>query len=98
MSTFTTIGLTDRGIPSFQGKPAVTHRSTFFGNPNESPTHVDVHLGSATLERQFGARVNLRNSTLVASYDKFYRNIFPRAVNAAGTLDSLFGIQHSHAT
>ena len=83
--------VTDRGIPSFQGKPAVTHRSTFFGNPDESPTHADVNLGSAVVERQLGARLNLRNSTLFGAYDKFYQNVFPGAVNATGTLVSLSG-------
>ena len=83
--------VTDRGIPSFQGRPAVTHRSTFFGNPNESPTHADVHLGSATVERQLGATLNIRNSTLFGAYDKFYQNVFPGAVNATGTLVSLSG-------
>ena len=87
--------LTDRGIPSFQGKPAVTHRSTFFGNPNESPTHADVNLGSVSVERQLGARLNLRNSTLLAAYDKFYQNVFPGAVNAAGTLVNLSGYNNA---
>jgi catecholate siderophore receptor len=82
--------LTDRGIPSYQGKPAVTHRSTFFGNPNESPTHADVNLGSAAIERQEG-RLNLRNTTLFGAYDKFYQNVFPGAVNANATLVNLSG-------
>jgi catecholate siderophore receptor len=83
--------LTDRGVPSYQGRPAVTHRSTFFGNPDESPTHTDVHLGSAIVERQLGARLNIRNSTLFGAYDKFYQNVFPGAVNATATLVSLSG-------
>jgi len=83
--------LTDRGIPSYQGRPAVTHRSTFFGNPNESPTHTDVNLGSAIVERRLGASLNFRNSTLYGAYDKFYQNVFPGAVNATATLVSLSG-------
>lgn len=82
--------LTDRGIPSFQGRPAVTHRSTFFGNPSESPTHADVNLGSASVERQEG-KLNIRNTTLFGAYDKFYQNVFPGAVNATSTLVSLSG-------
>ena len=87
--------ITDRGIPSFQGRPSDAHRSTFFGNPNESHADADVHLGSAIAERQFGARVNLRNSTLFGAYDKFYRNIFPGAVNATQTLVSLSGYDNA---
>ena len=81
----------DRGVPSFGGKPlASAHRSTFFGNPLQSPADAGVHLGSATVERQQG-KLNLRNSTLFGSYDKFYQNVFPGAVNAAATLVSLSG-------
>ncbi len=87
--------LTDRGIPSFRGRPSSAHRSTFFGNPNESPNHADVHLGTATVERQFGARVNLRNSTLFGAYDKFYQNVFPGAVNATQTMVSLSGYNNA---
>ena len=87
--------LTDRGIPSYQGRPAVTHRSTFFGNPDESPTHADVNLGSAVVERQVGARLNIRNSTLFGAYDKFYRNVFPGAVNATATLVNLSGYDNA---
>ncbi len=83
--------LTDRGVPSYQGRPAVTHRSTFFGNPNESSTRADVHLGSAVVERQLGAALNIRNNTLFGAYDKFYQNVFPGAVNATATLVSLSG-------
>ena len=82
--------VTDRGIPSYQGRPAVTHRSTFFGNPQQSPAKAAVHLGSATIERQQG-RLNLRNSTLFGAYDKFYQNVFPGAVNVDATTVSLSG-------
>jgi catecholate siderophore receptor len=83
--------VTDRGVPSFRGLPLTSvNRSTFFGNPEQSPADAGVHLGSATIERQQG-RLNLRNSTLIGSYDKFYQNVFPGAVNAAATLVSLSG-------
>lgn len=34
----------DRGIPSYvnSGRPVDIDRSTFFGNPDDSPTHVDA--------------------------------------------------------
>jgi catecholate siderophore receptor len=82
--------LTDRGLPSFQGRPAVAHRSTFFGNPTQSPADAGVHLGSASLEHQRG-RLNLKNTTLFGAYDKFYQNVFPGVLNADATLVSLSG-------
>jgi len=83
--------VTDRGIPSFQGQPAVTHRSTFFGNPNASQARAGVHLGSAIVERQLGPGLNVRNSTLFGTYDKFYQNVFPGAVDPTATLVNLSG-------
>jgi catecholate siderophore receptor len=75
----------DRGIPSFNGRPAGIPISTFFGDPSESWVRADVNLGSAVVEQQFG-RLNLRNATLVGDYDRGYQNFVPGAVNAAKTL------------
>lgn len=80
----------DRGIPSFQGRPSAAHRSTFFGDPKKSYATAGVNLGSATLEHQAG-RFNVRNSTLVGDYEKFYQNVFPGAVNAQQTLVNISG-------
>ncbi|MCX7220323.1 MAG: TonB-dependent receptor plug domain-containing protein, partial [Burkholderiales bacterium] len=76
---------TDRGIPSFLGKPIKTDPSTFFGNPDLSTTWSKVDAFSALIEHDFGAGISLRNRTRYAKYDKFYQNIFPDSVNAAGT-------------
>jgi catecholate siderophore receptor len=85
--------LTDRGIPSFQGRPALTHRSTFFGNPSESPSRARANLGSASFERQEGL-LNIRNSTLFGAYDKAYQNVFPGAVSMDGAAVSLSGYRN----
>ncbi|HEX2202017.1 MAG TPA: TonB-dependent siderophore receptor [Longimicrobium sp.] len=74
----------DRGIPSFQGRPSPAGLTTFFGNPDLSYSEVRVHAAGATVDHAFGA-VTVRNRTRVASYDKFYQNSFPGAVNAEGT-------------
>lgn len=71
----------DRGIPSFQGQPADTPISTFFGNPGESHVRALVNLGSATIEHQTGG-LNIRNRTLTGGYDKIYQNFVPGAVTA----------------
>ncbi len=69
----------DRGIPSFQGRPADTSVSTFFGNPNDSHVRALVNLGAATVERQAG-RLNLRNRTHFGGYDRGYQNFVPGVV------------------
>jgi catecholate siderophore receptor len=78
----------DRGIPSYKGIPSGAHRSTFFGDPDNSFATAGVHLGTAAIDHQIGV-FNVRNTTTVGDYDKFYQNIFPGAVNAGQTLVAL---------
>jgi catecholate siderophore receptor len=75
----------DRGISSFGGRPVNTAVSTFFGDPNRSRTGATVDAFNALIDHDFGNGLTLRNRTRYASYDKFYQNIYPGAVNAAGT-------------
>lgn len=88
----------DRGIPSFgtlsgvvnSGRPANTHRSTFFGNAANSPTHVDAWSLNSLIEHTFDNEVKVRNRTRYANYDKFYQNIYANGVvtaeDASGTV------------
>jgi catecholate siderophore receptor len=71
----------DRGIPSFQGRPADIDISTFFGNQDESRVRALVNLGTATIEHQAGA-LNIRNRTQFGDYDRYYQNFVPGAVTA----------------
>jgi catecholate siderophore receptor len=75
----------DRGISSYKGKPVDTDPSTFFGNPELSQTWSKVDAFTALIDHDFGNGFTVRNRTRLASYDKFYQNVFPGAVNAAGT-------------
>lgn len=74
----------DRGISSFGGKPVATDASTFFGNADLSQSEANVHIGSATLDHRFSDHMTLRSRVLYGNYDKFYQNVFPGAVDAAG--------------
>ena len=77
--------LVDRGVPSFQGRPAAVPITTFFGNPDANGSDARVQSASATVEHGTSGGVTIRNRTRFADYDKFYSNSFPGAVNAAGT-------------
>ena len=81
----------DRGIPSYQGRPFATDASTFFGNPDVSYSKIDANVFSALFEHRFSKRLTLRNRSSYGDYDKFYQNVFPGAVNAAGSEVSLSG-------
>lgn len=73
----------DRGITSWNGRPATVDFRTFFGNPSDTPVRATVNLGSALVEHQAG-RWNVRNRTQFGGYDRFYRNYVPGAVAANG--------------
>src|SRR4030095_4696546 len=68
-----------RGVPSGTGKPIEGHRSTFFGDPDDSFAHAEVNIVSFTVEHSFSDTVSIRNRTQFADYDKFYQNIYPTA-------------------
>jgi catecholate siderophore receptor len=78
----------DRGITSFQGRPARVDRSTFYGNASDSHVRADVNLGSASVERRVG-EINLRSRTLIGGYDRGYQNYVPGAASADGALVAL---------
>ncbi|MGE0667773.1 MAG: TonB-dependent receptor [Sphingomonadales bacterium] len=79
----------DRGIPSYQGLPFLTRRSTFFGDPEDSLSHANVDAVNVAIEHVFSDAVTLRNRFRYSTVDKFYQNVFPGAVNAAGTMVSI---------
>lgn len=76
---------TDRGVPSFQGRPLDTDPSTFFGNPKLSRTEAAVDAFDAIIDHAFSDGLSLRNHLRWADYDKYYQNVFPSAVDASGT-------------
>lgn len=86
----------DRGIPSFGSRPLATGLATFFGNPALSYSDAKVHSSAATLGHQTAAGWSVRNSTRFTSYSKFYQNVFPGAVSAAGSEVSLSAYNNAH--
>ncbi|GAA4861645.1 TonB-dependent siderophore receptor [Luteimonas vadosa] len=79
----------DRGVPSLGGRPLDTDRSTFFGDPANSPVRADVDAFTAVIEHDFGDGLSLQNRTRFARYEKFYQNVYPGAAaraDGSGTL------------
>ncbi len=74
----------DRGISSYQNRPADVDIATFYGNPSDSHVRADVNLASATVEHRVG-RLTIRNHTLFGDYDRGYQNYVPGAVTADKT-------------
>jgi catecholate siderophore receptor len=71
----------DRGISSFQGRPADVAVDTYYGNPAASHVRANVDLVSAVVEHRFG-ELTLRNRTTFGDYDRSYQNFVPGAVTA----------------
>ena len=78
----------DRGIPSFEGRPADVDTSTYFGDPAGSRVRARADAFSVGLSHQAGA-VTVRNRTLVGNYERAYQNDVPGAVSADKTQVSL---------
>jgi catecholate siderophore receptor len=81
---FRDVRIADRGIPSFQGLPADTPVSTYFGNPDDSHVRALVNLGSVNLEHTMG-NLTIHNRTMIGDYDRGYQNFVPGAVTADQT-------------
>ena len=71
----------DRGITSFQGRPAAVEPSTFYGNASDSHVKAQVNLASALVEHRWRG-VTLRNRTMIGRYNRFYQNYVPGAATA----------------
>ncbi|HEX8119446.1 MAG TPA: TonB-dependent siderophore receptor [Pyrinomonadaceae bacterium] len=74
----------DRGITSFQGRPADVPASTFYGNPDDAHVRSNVNLLSGTFDHVEG-RLTIHNRTTYGDYDRGYQNYVPGATNAAKT-------------
>ncbi|PHV26090.1 TonB-dependent siderophore receptor [Janthinobacterium sp. BJB426] len=76
--------VTDRGLPSYRGRPFETDPSTFFGIAGSSPSWAYIDALGVTLEHDLGGGASVRNRMRLADYDKLYQNAFPGPVSADG--------------
>ena len=76
---------TDRGAPSFNGRPAPVRRGAFFGDPERSYATTNVDLVNLSVEYSVSETLVLRNRTVLGDYDKSYDNIFPGGAAVPGT-------------
>ncbi|PWR21667.1 TonB-dependent siderophore receptor [Zavarzinia compransoris] len=76
----------DRGVPSFEGAPLAVDIATFFGDPDQSVSTLALDSLTLDLGHDFGGGLRLESRNRYAVYDKSFRNVFPRAVDPAGTM------------
>lgn len=88
--------IADRGVPSFIGgdnsnlnnRPyRIANYDKFFGNAKLSPTETETVAFNAAISHAFDNGVQVKNSTRLAYYDKYYQNVFANSeVRSNGTL------------
>ncbi len=79
---------TDRGVPSFAGKPWDGSEKAFFGNPDLSESDVSVTSLTSIFSHEFSDALSLRGALILGDHDKIYTNVFANsAVRANGTVD-----------
>ena len=86
----------DRGVPSFRGVPSAAPFRTFFGNPDSSRSTLRLRGVDASVVHQLRDGIALRNQARLTSYDKFYQNVFPGAVDSTGTRVNLSAYNNVH--
>ncbi len=77
--------VTDRGVPSQNGRPLTGFRDTFFGVPGINKTYFEANVARARAEAPLTDRLTVNAQLLYGDYNKSYRNAFPAsavAVNA----------------
>lgn len=82
---------TDRGVPSFAGAPITGFDNTFFGDLAINRSTLTAHFARVRLDQELAEGLSLNVIGQYATYDKFYGNVLPGAVNAARTTVSLSG-------
>jgi catecholate siderophore receptor len=74
----------DRGVPSFNGRPAPAARRVFFGDPDFSRAATRVDRLSALTQYAPSETLTLRNRTVFGVYDKYYQNSYAAGAARAG--------------
>jgi catecholate siderophore receptor len=74
--------VTDRGVPSFAGRPITGNRDQFFGVPGVNRTKIEAHIAKLRLDGKLADNLDFTGTVLYGDYDKIYVNVF---ANGAAT-------------
>ena len=69
--------VTDRGVPSFAGRPLAGFRDTFFGVPGVNSTPFEANVVRARAEAPLTDHLTVNGQLLYGDYNKSYTNAFP---------------------
>ncbi len=85
----------DRGVPSFNGRPAPVPSTIFYGDRNVNRARAVVDHGRLEFERGDQASVNVRSVVSWSAYDKMYQNIVPGVMSTDGRSLTLSAYRNS---
>ena len=78
---------TDRGAPSFQGRPLAIPVNAYFGDPYQSWSRVEADSARLAFDAPLSGDLTLRHRTVWGAYDKGYSNVYasgPAVADAQG--------------
>lgn len=67
---------TDRGAPSFRGRPLAIPVGAYFGDPTQSWARVEADSARLAFDLPVGETLTLRHRTVWGAYDKGYGNVY----------------------
>lgn len=79
---------TDRGVPSFNGRPIEGYRDRFFGVPRVNRTTFEAHILKGRIDGEIQTGLSVSTTVLYGDFDKLYTNVFPNgpATGQTGTV------------
>ena len=81
--------LTDRGVPSLNGRPLMGFDRTLFGDPDFNRARSKAHIARFRIDHEASDNLSLNFTGQYANYDKAYQNVVPGSTD--GTTVSLGG-------
>lgn len=80
--------ITDRGIPSLNGRPIAGYDETLFGDRDFNRAEAQAHIARARLGHEFSDALSANATVQFADFDKVYANVVPASATATTvTLD-----------
>lgn len=73
--------LTDRGVPSFMGRPLGGYDKTLFGDADFNEATSQAHIARARIDHDFSDALSVNFSMQYANYDKAYSNAVPASTD-----------------
>lgn len=80
--------VTDRGVPSLDGRPIEGYRDQFFGVPGINRTTLEAHILKGRIDGDLASGLSASTTILYGDFDKVYTNVFANgpATGQAGTV------------